>query len=184
MAGADLDIEQEAMMILVPEAYKNHPDLESEAPELANFYEFYSGLQEPWDGPALLVFSDGKKVGVLYSRIFRPLRVCPFSHLKIRLILFFPFFSVSRYQVGACLDRNGLRPARYWKSSEGFLYVASEVGVIPCDPATVTMRGRLGPGQMVSVDLETGSVSGNLETKSAVASKQPYSQWLSASRQV
>ena len=65
--GGSLDIEQEAMMILVPEAYKNHPDLESEAPELVNFYEFYSGLQEPWDGPALLVFSDGKKVGSFCS---------------------------------------------------------------------------------------------------------------------
>ena len=56
--------------------------------------------------------------------------------------------------------------------------------MIPCDPAAVTMRGRLGPGQMVSVDLRTGSVDGNLEAKSAVANKQPYSQWLSASRQV
>lgn len=70
-----LGIEQEAMMILVPEAYRNHPDLESEAPELVDFYEFYSGLQEPWDGPALLVFSDGKKVSMVCSRILRPLRV-------------------------------------------------------------------------------------------------------------
>jgi len=50
----------EALMIMVPEAYKNQPDLAS-YPEITDFYEYYSGIQEPWDGPALLVFSDGKK---------------------------------------------------------------------------------------------------------------------------
>ena len=53
----------EALMLLVPEAYRNHPDLMKTYPEVVDFYEFYEGLQEGWDGPALLVFSDGRKVG-------------------------------------------------------------------------------------------------------------------------
>ena len=60
--------------------------------QVSDFYDFYAGQQEAWDGPALLVFSDGRTVG-------------------------------------ARLDRNGLRPARFWRTSDGFLYVASEVGV-------------------------------------------------------
>ena len=58
--------------------------------QVVSFYEFYEGLQEGWDGPALLVFSDGN-------------------------------------HVGARLDRNGLRPARFWQTSDGYIYVASEV---------------------------------------------------------
>ena len=60
-----------------------------------DFYEFYEGLQEGWDGPALLVFSDGN-------------------------------------HVGARLDRNGLRPARFWQTSDGYIYVASEVWPVFC----------------------------------------------------
>jgi glutamate synthase (ferredoxin) len=59
--------------------------------QVVSFYEFYEGLQEGWDGPALLVFSDGEKIG-------------------------------------ARLDRNGLRPARFWATNDGYIYVASEVG--------------------------------------------------------
>ena len=79
-------------MILVPEAYKNHPDLESEAPELVDFYEFYSGLQEPWDGPALLIFSDGKKVGIRCSQVLKPLRA--YSFFQLRILSLFLFFLV------------------------------------------------------------------------------------------
>ena len=53
---------QEALMIMVPEAYQNQPDLQNR-PEIVDFYEYHSGMQEAWDGPALLVFSDGKTVG-------------------------------------------------------------------------------------------------------------------------
>ena len=66
-----------ALMAMVPTAYENNPDLDAN-PEIANFYKFHGGLLEAWDGPALLVFSDGKSIG-------------------------------------ASLDRNGLRPARYWR---------------------------------------------------------------------
>lgn len=82
---------QEALMLLVPEAFRNHPDLMKEYPEVVDFYEFYEGLQEGWDGPALLVFSDGRRIG-------------------------------------ARLDRNGLRPARFWRTADDTIYVASEVG--------------------------------------------------------
>jgi len=57
----------EALMIMVPEAYQNQPDLDNH-PEIIDFYEYYSGIQESWDGPALLVFSDGLKVGATLDR--------------------------------------------------------------------------------------------------------------------
>ena len=52
----------QTMMTLVPEAYRNHPSLRQEYPEAESFYDFYAGMQEAWDGPALLVFSDGETV--------------------------------------------------------------------------------------------------------------------------
>lgn len=87
---------------------------------MIDFYEYYEGLQEGWDGPALLVYSDGNKVG-------------------------------------AHLDRNGLRPARYWETKDGMVYVASEVGVLGdvlSNAANIVRKGRLGPGQMICADLE------------------------------
>lgn len=136
----------EALMIMVPEAYKNQPDLE-QYPEIVDFYEYYSGLQEPWDGPALLVFSDGKIVG-------------------------------------ATLDRNGLRPARYSITRDGYVVVASEAGVVDLPEAEIVEKGRLGPGQMIAVDLETHEVLKNWELKQRVAHAKPYGQWLEQYRQV
>ena len=94
---------------------------------MTSFYDFYSGLQEAWDGPALLVFSDGKTLG-------------------------------------ARLDRNGLRPARFWRTADGFIYVASEVGVLGdvlTGAGNVVAKGRLGPGMTVAVDLATGNFKEN-----------------------
>ena len=105
----------ETLMIMVPEAYKNQPDL-VDYPEITDFYEYYSGLQEAWDGPALLAFSDGK-------------------------------------QVGAALDRNGLRPARYCITNNDLIVVASEAGVVEIPEIEILEKGRLGPGQMIAVDL-------------------------------
>ncbi|KAI3889772.1 hypothetical protein MKW92_001339 [Papaver armeniacum] len=133
---------EEALMILVPEAYKNHPTLSVKYPEVIDFYDYYKGQMEAWDGPALLLFSDGKTVG-------------------------------------ACLDRNGLRPARYWKTVDNVVYVASEVGVLPMDESKVIMKGRLGPGMMITVDLQNGQVYENTDVKKRVASSNPYGQWLS-----
>lgn len=135
----------EALMIMVPEAYKNQPAL-GNYPEIVDFYEYYSGIQEPWDGPALLVFSDGK-------------------------------------QIGAALDRNGLRPARYCITKDGLVIVASEAGVVDIPEADIVEKGRLGPGQMIAVDLETKETLKNWEIKQRIARQFPYGEWLKQHRQ-
>ena len=81
------------------------------------FYEYHSAIMEPWDGPAALVFCDG------------------------------------RY-IGATLDRNGLRPARYTVTSDGMIVMASETGVMDFPPKQIVQKGRLQPGKMFLVDLE------------------------------
>jgi glutamate synthase (ferredoxin) len=135
----------EALMIMVPEAYRNQPNL-SNFPEIVDFYEYYSGLQEAWDGPALLVFGDGRKVG-------------------------------------ATLDRNGLRPARYCITKDDYIVVASEAGVVDLPEADIIEKGRLGPGQMIAVDLESHEVLKNWEIKQRIAKQQPYGEWLQKYRQ-
>lgn len=130
----------EAVMILVPEAYLNQPDLENH-PEITDFYEFYSGLQEPWDGPALLVFSDGKTVG-------------------------------------ATLDRNGLRPARYVITKDDYLVVSSEAGVVNLPEKDIVSKGRLGPGQMIAVDLKKNQILKNWSLKQHIAQNIPYTELL------
>ena len=135
----------EAVTILVPEAYQNQPALQ-EYPEITDFYEFYSSLQEPWDGPALLVYSDGKTVG-------------------------------------ACLDRNGLRPARYTITKDGYIVVASETGVVDLPESEVVEKGRLGPGQTIVVDLQTKEILRNWDIKQRVAKQNPYGEWVQQYRQ-
>ncbi|HKV57283.1 MAG TPA: glutamate synthase central domain-containing protein, partial [Ktedonobacteraceae bacterium] len=80
--------------------------------------------------------------------------------------------------VGAALDRNGLRPARYTLTSHGLLILASEAGVVPCEAHEVVEKGRLGPGEMIAVDLKYGVVLRNSEIKSALARRHPYKHWL------
>ncbi|WP_052055996.1 glutamate synthase large subunit [Myxosarcina sp. GI1] len=135
----------EATMILVPEAYQNQPSLQ-EYPDIVDFYEYHSGLQEPWDGPALLVYSDGKTVG-------------------------------------ATLDRNGLRPARYSITKDGYVIVASETGVVDLPEAEIIEKGRLGPGQTIVVDLQTNEVLRNWEIKQRIAQTKPYGKWVKQYRQ-
>eukprot|EP00559_Dactyliosolen_fragilissimus_P004754 CAMPEP_0184863826 /NCGR_PEP_ID=MMETSP0580-20130426/12672_1 /TAXON_ID=1118495 /ORGANISM="Dactyliosolen fragilissimus" /LENGTH=1692 /DNA_ID=CAMNT_0027362387 /DNA_START=217 /DNA_END=5295 /DNA_ORIENTATION=+ len=135
-----------ALMALVPTAYNNEPSL-ADNPEIVDFYKFHGGLLEAWDGPALLVFSDGKSIG-------------------------------------ASLDRNGLRPARYSITKDGSVYMMSETGVIPdMDEAEIVEKGRLGPGQMINVDLQTGEFKDNIKIKSEIASRHPYGEWISNQRQ-
>ena len=86
-------------------------------------------------------------------------------------------FSDGRF-VGAALDRNGLRPARYTLTSHGLLILASEAGVVPCEAHEVVEKGRLGPGEMIAVDLEHGVLLRNAEIKAALAQYQPYQEWL------
>ena len=124
-----------ALMAMVPTAYENNPDL-SANPEIVDFYTFHGGLLEAWDGPALLVYSDGKSIG-------------------------------------ASLDRNGLRPARYVRTKDGTVYMMSETGVIPAlDDADIVEKGRLGPGQMINVDLASGEFKDNLKIKSEIAQRK------------
>ena len=134
-----------ALMIMVPEAYENQPNL-VDHPEIADFYEYYSGIQEPWDGPALLAFSDGKVVG-------------------------------------ASLDRNGLRPARYAITQDGYIAVGSEAGVVDLPVETIVEKGRLGPGQMLVFDLEHLTVEKNWDIKAKIAQSNPYGDWLKTHRQ-
>ena len=137
---------QESLMILVPEAYQNQPELKK-YPEIVDFYEYYAPLQEPWDGPALVVFTDGKIVG-------------------------------------ATLDRNGLRPARYCITNTGLVIVSSESGVIQLDPSTVISKGRLGPGQMFCVDMINNIVLDNWTIKQSIANKFPYKKWIYKYQQI
>ncbi len=80
--------------------------------------------------------------------------------------------------VGAVLDRNGLRPARYWVTTEGLVVLASESGVLDLDPATVTRKGRLEPGRMFLVDTAAGTIVDDDELKAELAAAQPYADWL------
>ena len=84
--------------------------------------------------------------------------------------------------VAASLDRNGLRPARFKITEDGIFSLASEVGTCYLPDSTVVRKGRLGPGQMIVVDTETGEVFGDSDIKGQLASLQPYSQWLSDNR--
>ena len=81
-------------------------------------------------------------------------------------------------QIGAVLDRNGLRPGRYWITDDGLVVLASESGVLDLDPATVTRKGRLEPGRMFLLDLEEGRVVEDEEIKGRLAAEQPYDEWL------
>nr|WDB00571.1 glutamate synthase [Cavernulicola chilensis] len=136
----------ESLMILIPEAYQSQSSL-SHYPEINDFYEYYSGLQEAWDGPALIVFGDGKTVG-------------------------------------ATLDRNGLRPARYCVTNDDLVIVSSEGGVIDIEPEKIKNKGRLGPGQMIAVDLEIGELLYNWNLKQIIASKLPYGEWVKKNRHI
>ncbi|HEY8552712.1 MAG TPA: glutamate synthase central domain-containing protein, partial [Thermaerobacter sp.] len=127
-----------ALLMLVPEAWEKVADL---PPALRDFYRFHACLTEPWDGPAALIFSDGR-------------------------------------WVGARLDRNGLRPLRYTVLKRGLVVAASEAGVLDADPADVEEHGKLGPGQMIAVDLATGRFLRDAEVKAEVAARRPYGKWV------
>ena len=139
MSGRTL---QEAVMMMVPEAWQKH-DTMSETKRA--FYEYHSCLMEPWDGPASIVYTDGK-------------------------------------YIGAILDRNGLRPSRFYLTHDDRVIMASEVGVLKVDPANVKYKGRLQPGRMFLVDFEEGRLIPDAELKEEFAGRQPYAQWLKEHR--
>ncbi len=81
-------------------------------------------------------------------------------------------------QVGAVLDRNGLRPGRYWVTDDGLVVLGSEVGVLDIDPAKVVRKGRLQPGKMFLVDTAQKRIVEDDEIKNELASAAPYAEWL------
>uniref|UniRef100_UPI001F212D44 glutamate synthase large subunit n=1 Tax=Actinokineospora pegani TaxID=2654637 RepID=UPI001F212D44 len=127
-----------AVLMMIPEAWENHAEMD---PARRAFYEFHSTLMEPWDGPALVSFTDGT-------------------------------------QIGAVLDRNGLRPARYWVTEDGLVVLASEVGVLDIDPTTIVRKGRLEPGRMFLVDTAEGRIVEDDEIKGGLAAEHPYGEWV------
>ncbi|KWV29833.1 glutamate synthase large subunit [Micromonospora rifamycinica] len=82
--------------------------------------------------------------------------------------------------VGAVLDRNGLRPGRWWHTADGLVVLGSEAGVLDLDPATVVAKGRLQPGRMFLVDTVNGRIVSDDEIKTELAAAQPYDEWLHA----
>src|SRR5436305_4988266 len=129
VSGRDL---LQSMQMLIPHAWEQDQRLDDA--ERA-WCQYHTGLIEPWDGPAALVFTDGRFVG-------------------------------------AALDRNGLRPSRYTLTAQGLLIVASEAGVISCEPHEIVEKGRLGPGEMLAVDMDTGVFLRNTAVKEAMAQYQ------------
>ncbi|MEV0022194.1 glutamate synthase large subunit [Streptomyces atroolivaceus] len=81
-------------------------------------------------------------------------------------------------QVGAVLDRNGLRPGRYWVTDDGLVVLSSEVGVLDIDPAKVVRKGRLQPGKMFLVDTAEHRIIEDDEIKASLAAENPYQEWL------
>ncbi len=86
------------------------------------------------------------------------------------------------HYIGAVLDRNGLRPSRYYLTHDDRVVMASEVGVVPIDPANVKAKGRLEPGRMFLIDFEQGRLVPDDELKDEFARRHPYAQWLDAQR--
>jgi len=133
---------QEAVMMMIPEAWQSDTNM---AQFKKDFYEFHSAIMEPWDGPASIVFTDGK-------------------------------------YIGAVLDRNGLRPSRYYVTHDDKCIMASEVGVLHVEPENVKLKGRLQPGKMFLLDFEQGRLIPDEELKQTISSKRPYGEWLANQR--
>ena len=123
-----------AVLMMIPEPWENNEQMD---PARRAFYRFHASLMEPWDGPALIAFTDGTVVG-------------------------------------AVLDRNGLRPGRYWVTEDGLVVLASEVGVLDLDPATVVRKGRLQPGRIFLADTAAGRIIEDEEVKAGLAAEHPY----------
>ena len=127
-----------AVMITIPEPWVHNHAMSQEKKD---FYQYYSTMMEPWDGPASILFSDGD-------------------------------------MMGAVLDRNGLRPSRYYITNDGYVILSSEVGVLDLDPTRIKVKERLRPGKMLLVDTTKGEIIDDEELKSYYAGKQPYGEWL------
>jgi glutamate synthase (NADPH/NADH) large chain len=135
MAGYPL---AHAAMMMIPEAWEQHELMDERR---RAFYEYHAAMLEPWDGPAAMVFTDGK-------------------------------------QIGATLDRNGLRPARYIVTDDDLVVMASESGVLPIPESRIVKKWRLQPGKMFLIDIEQGRIVDDEELKNQFANARPYRQWI------
>ncbi|RYF30940.1 MAG: glutamate synthase subunit alpha, partial [Comamonadaceae bacterium] len=113
MAGYPIS---QAVMMMIPEPWEQHTTMDERR---RAFYEYHAAMLEPWDGPASIVFTDGR-------------------------------------QIGATLDRNGLRPSRYCVTDDDLVIMASETGVLPVPENKIVRKWRLQPGKMFLIDLEQG----------------------------
>jgi len=129
---------EHVMMMLVPEAWQDNKSIDKERKA---FYKYHASLMEPWDGPAALIFTDGKRLG-------------------------------------ATLDRNGLRPARYCITKDNRLIISSEAGALPVNTSEITKKGRLQPGRMIIADLKEKKVLYDDDIKNNIVKNKPYYQWI------
>lgn len=130
------------MMMLVPEAWQDNQLMDKERKA---FYKFHAALVEPWDGPAALLFTDGKSLG-------------------------------------ATLDRNGLRPLRYFITKDDRLILSSEAGALPIREASIVEKGRISPGKMLMADLVNGKILFDDEIKKSICDNKPYEKWVNEER--
>ncbi|MDO9199094.1 glutamate synthase-related protein [Rhodoferax sp.] len=135
MAGYPIS---QAVMMMIPEPWEQHTTMDERRKA---FYEYHAAMLEPWDGPASIVFTDGR-------------------------------------QIGATLDRNGLRPSRYCITDDDLVIMASESGVLPVPENKIVRKWRLQPGKMFLIDLEQGRMIDDEELKSSLANSKPYKQWI------
>jgi glutamate synthase (NADPH) large chain len=135
MAGYPIS---QAVMMMIPEPWEQHTMMDERR---RAFYEYHAAMLEPWDGPASIVFTDGR-------------------------------------QIGATLDRNGLRPSRYCITDDDLVVMASESGVLPFPENKIVRKWRLQPGKMFMIDLEQGRMVDDDELKASLANAKPYKQWI------
>ncbi|MDD0839183.1 glutamate synthase-related protein [Curvibacter sp. HBC61] len=128
----------QAVMMMIPEPWEQHTTMDERRKA---FYEYHAAMLEPWDGPASIVFTDGR-------------------------------------QIGATLDRNGLRPSRYCITDDDFVIMGSESGVLPVPENKIVRKWRLQPGKMFLIDLEQGRMIDDEELKASLANSKPYKQWI------
>ena len=135
MAGYPIS---QAVMMMIPEPWEQHTTMDQRRKA---FYEYHAAMMEPWDGPASIVFTDGR-------------------------------------QIGATLDRNGLRPSRYCITDDDLVIMGSESGVLPVPENKIVRKWRLQPGKMFLIDLEQGRMIDDEELKANLANSKPYKQWI------
>ena len=135
MAGYPIS---QAVMMMIPEPWEQHTTMDERRKA---FYEYHAAMIEPWDGPASIVFTDGR-------------------------------------QIGATLDRNGLRPSRYCITDDDMVIMGSESGVLPVPESKIVRKWRLQPGKMFLIDLEQGRMIDDEELKASLSSTKPYKQWI------